>query len=123
MGNADEIRRVGQKGCSPVLASAVAYIMAHFFEPISLVDVASSTFASPCYVSRLFQKELGMGYVAYLNGIRVERAKQLLREPGLKIAEISGRIGIPDAHYFARLFKRMTGVSPTRYREMHAGQE
>jgi AraC-like DNA-binding protein len=104
------------RGVKPVLAKALGYIAANFGEPLSLDDVAEHAFASPCYVSRLFMRELGMGFVDYITSFRMEHAKRLLRGTDLKVFEVAERAGVPDAHYFAKLFKKSTGLSPTEYR-------
>ncbi len=101
----------------PVLANALNHIAAHFNEPLTLDDVAEHAFVSPCYVSRLFMRELGVGFVDYLTAIRIDNAKRLLSETQLKVFEVAELSGIPDAHYFARLFRKSTGISPSGYRE------
>lgn len=105
------------RALQPVLAKAADYIAAHFNEPLTLNDVAEHAFASPCYVSRLFMRELGVGFVEYLTAIRIENAKRLLSETQLKVFEVAELSGISDAHYFAKLFRKSAGVSPSGYRE------
>ncbi len=53
----------------------------------------------------------------YLNGIRVERARELLKDVKYKTYEVAEQVGIPDAHYFSKIFRRYTGMTPTEYRE------
>lgn len=105
------------RSMQPVLAKALDYIAAHFNEPLTLDDVAEHAFVSSCYVSRLFMRELGVGFVDYLTSLRIENAKRLLIETQFKVFEVAELSGISDAHYFAKLFRKSTGVSPSRYRE------
>jgi AraC-like DNA-binding protein len=104
------------KRVKPVLSKAMDYIEKHFTEQITLQDVAEHAFASPFYISRLFRKELGISFVDYLGKLRVENACRLLCETHLRILEVSERVGVQDAHYFAKLFKKHAGMSPTEYR-------
>jgi two-component system response regulator YesN len=68
----------------------------------------------------MFKKELGKNFVDYLNEIRIEKAKELLKDVQYKAYEIAEMVGIPDAHYFSKLFKKYVGVTPTEYREMQS---
>lgn len=104
------------KSVKPVLSKAMDYIEKHFTEAITLQDVAEHAFASPFYISRLFKKELGVSFVDYLGKLRVDNARRLLCETNLRILEVSERVGIQDAHYFAKLFKKHAGMSPTEFR-------
>lgn len=105
----------------PVLAKAMDYISANYREQISLGDVAKCAFVSPCYMSRLFNRELGVSFIGYLSQLRMEKAKQLLRDSRVKVFEVSEMVGIADAHYFAKLFKRHVSMSPTEYRGSFSG--
>lgn len=100
----------------PVLRRAMEYIEAHLGEPVTLEGAAEHAFASPCYVSRLFRRETGMGFVDYVTHMRMEKAKRLLEGTRLKVFDVAERAGIADAHYFAKLFRKHTGLSPTEYR-------
>lgn len=104
-------------GVKPVLSKALDYITEHFCEQITLEDVAKHAYASPCYISRLFRREIGVGFVDYVASLRMEKAKQLLGNTKLMVFEISEMAGIPDAHYFSKQFRKQTGLSPTEYRE------
>lgn len=68
------------------------------------------------YMSRKFKEEMGIGVVEYINRIRIEKARELLRNTDKNIQEISDEIGFADQKYFSRQFKREVGVAPTEYR-------
>jgi len=115
---AAKINNYNNKNIKMVLRKAMDYINEHYTEQITLNDVAEKIFVSSCYISRMFKKELGKNFVDYLNGLRMERAKELLKDPKYKTYEIAELVGIPDAHYFSRLFKKYEGLTPTEYKDM-----
>jgi two-component system response regulator YesN len=61
-----------------------------------------------------------MSFVAYLTNLRIRKAAALLRETDLRSYQIGERVGIPDPHYFSHVFKKMTGMSVSEYREQIA---
>jgi two-component system response regulator YesN len=65
----------------------------------------------------MFKKELGINFIDYLNGLRIEKAKELLMDPKYKTYEVAEKVGINDAHYFSRLFKKYVGISPTEFKD------
>ena len=101
-----------------ILRNAVEYLQAHYTEQISLNEVAKHTFVSTYYISRMFKKELGKNFVDFLNELRIEKAKEMLKDVRFKAYEVAEKVGIPDAHYFSRLFKKHVGVTPTEFREL-----
>lgn len=83
---------------------------------LSLKRFAEELFLNSSYLSALFKKELGMTLTDYVNANRIGYAKKLLKSTSLQIQDIAVRCGISDIHYFTRLFKRETGVSPREWR-------
>lgn len=112
-----KINNYNNKSIKLVMRKAVDYIQEHYSEQITLNDVAEHVYVSTSYLSRMFKKELGKNFVDYLNGLRIEKAKELLVDPRYKTYEVAEIVGIPDAHYFSRLFKKYEGLSPTEYRD------
>jgi len=117
-----KINNYNSKSIKLILRNALDYIHEHYSEQLTLNDVAEHVYVSPSYLSRMFKKELGKNFVDYLNGLRIEKAKELLMDPKYKTYEVAEIVGIPDAHYFSRLFKKYEGVSPTEYRDASAGE-
>jgi len=104
-----------------VLEPALHYVHAHFARPISAQDLARMSNLSLSQFNRLFRAETGAGVVDYVNRVRVEKAMQLLSEPSCWVYEVADRVGFDDARYFARVFRSITGMSPTEYKEqLHA---
>ena len=69
------------------------------------------------YLSMLFKKSFGINFVDYLTDLRISAAKELLADPLLSTAEIAGMVGYESPNYFARVFKKTTGMTPTEYRK------
>lgn len=111
-----KVNSYNNKSIRLILRKAVDYIHEHYSEQITLKEVADDAFVSTYYISRMFKKELGKNFVDYLNEIRLEKAKELLKDVKYKTYEVAEMVGIPDAHYFSRLFKKYEGITPTEYR-------
>ena len=82
----------------------------------SLATISHILRIDPSYFSMLFKKSFGVNFVDYLTELRIEAAKDLLRDPFLTTAEVAGRVGYESANYFARVFKKNTGLTPTEFR-------
>jgi len=122
MSIASKINSYNTKSIKLVLRNAIDFIHENYNKQITLNDVAEHVYVSTSYLSRMFKKELGKNFVDYLNGLRIEKAKELLMDPRYKTYEVAEIVGIPDAHYFSRLFKKYEGLSPTEYRDSSASE-
>lgn len=85
---------------------------------LSLKRFANELFLNTSYLSSLFKKETGMTLTDYVNQNRINTAKRLLKSTTLSIQAVAASVGIPDIHYFTRLFRRETGLSPREYRKL-----
>lgn len=95
------------------------YIRNHYNEQITLEEVSEIVGLSTSYFSALFKKETGEGFAKYLIGIRIEEAKQLLRESNLSIAAICKSVGYNDVKHFTHTFEKTTGLKPSAYRKLY----
>lgn len=95
---------------------AQAYIGEHYNEPLTLVDVAEKVGISGGYLSMMFSQALDMGFVDYLNQVRIEHACTYLEQNFFKNYEIAYRVGFRDEKYFSRVFKKIKGLTPREYR-------
>ncbi|WP_223156812.1 response regulator transcription factor [Thermosediminibacter oceani] len=84
---------------------------------LTLNSIAERLYITPNYLSTLFKTEMGQGFCEYLTEYRVERAKEMLKDVRLRIYEISDAVGYTDPHYFSKIFKSITGLTPREYRE------
>ncbi|HNX32163.1 MAG TPA: response regulator [Holophaga sp.] len=100
---------------SPLVSRAVAFVRENYGKPMSLESTAWSLGISPNRLSRLFGEEMGKGFSDYLIEYRIDRAKELLVVPGASIKHVSFSCGYPDPNYFSRLFKKVTGLTPTTF--------
>lgn len=82
---------------------------------LTLTDIASHLYIHPNYLSRLFKEKEGVGMSEYIIKLRVEKAKEYLEQPGMKVYEASERVGYESVAFFNRIFKRETGMSPKEY--------
>jgi len=100
----------------PVITKAKKFIEEHQTEDISLSDVAKAVNTSTFYFCKMFRKVTGINFTDYLARLRIERAKNLLLNPNLRISEIAFEVGFQSLTHFNRVFKRVLGQSPTDYR-------
>lgn len=98
------------------------YIDVHFAEPLSRESVAQAFYLSPNYLSHLFQKCGPMGFNEYLNHIRLEQARMLLKGHDMKVKDVAHACGFADSNYFCRLFRKNTERSPSEYRRQYHSQ-
>ncbi|SDB29178.1 response regulator [Eubacterium oxidoreducens] len=99
-----------------IIADALAYMEENYKENLSLQNVADAIGISKNYLSNLFKKELDITFVNYLTGLRIERAKELLKEGSLKMYEVAEAVGYNDYAYFSQIFKKHTGVTLSAFR-------
>jgi two-component system response regulator YesN len=105
------------KNISLKVRGIMDYVEKHYAEPITLYDVSESIYISTYYASRIFKQETGKNFVDYLNEVRIEKAKEFLCDVQYKIYEVADLIGVQDAHYFSKIFKKHTGLTPSEYRD------
>lgn len=99
-----------------LVAMMEEYIKKNFMHEISMQDAARAINYSDAYFSKMFKQQFGLNFTAYLTEYRIEEAKKLLRQPTVSVKDIGARVGYPDSNYFARVFRRMNGGSPSEYR-------
>ena len=102
---------------NPIVELAREYVAEHYYENLMLADVAEKVGVSAGYLSTLFQKQLEKGFVDYLNEIRIDHACTYLQQKYLKTYEIAYKVGFNDEKYFSKVFKKVTGQSPSEYRK------
>jgi len=98
----------------PEIIKLQKYIAENISENITLNKASKISNISKCYLSSIFKKETGEGFVDYVNKTKMERAKTLMQENGIKSYEAAEKVGINDDSYFSKLFKKHIGVSPSK---------
>ncbi|WP_409271491.1 response regulator [Neobacillus sp. SCS-31] len=118
----NELSEIGSKeeadfSCHPkVIQQAIEYITRNLSSPMTVEGIADDVGMSRSHLSTLFKKNLGCSIHYFIEGKRLQLAKQLLKESNLNIQEVGEQIGIQDAKYFSKWFKRCTGLPPSDYR-------
>ncbi|MFC5407015.1 response regulator [Cohnella soli] len=93
------------------------YIQANYHRDITLQDIANHLYVGREYISRRFKQETGENVSDCIGRIRNEKAKLLLLNPHLRIAQVAEMVGYQDEKYFSKVFKKLTGVTPNEYRK------
>ena len=99
-----------------LIQQAKFFLTENYASEITLEQMAQKLGISPSYLSRLFQKEFGVSFSAYLTTVRLENAVSLLRHTTLQIAEIAYRCGFKDSSYFIKTFRQHYGKTPGNFR-------
>jgi len=104
-------------GAADALQRAAAHLAFSLARPLRLEEVAAKVaFTSAGNLSRLFRQRYGMGFQAYLQKLRMEKAAELLRATRLPVARVARRVGYSDVSRFGQHFKRHLGITPTQHR-------
>ena len=82
-------------------------------------EISENFFISKYHLCRMFSEKLGVSLITYLNNIKVQRAKELIRKGALGITEIALTVGFNSSSYFCKVFKAEMGISPTEYRKQN----
>jgi len=109
---------VQQDNAEPqMIARAREFIREHQSEDLSLTEVAKAVNCSTFYFCKMFKKTTSLHFTEYLARVRIEKAKNLLLNPNLRISEIAYEVGFQSLTHFNRVFRRLVGESPTEYRQ------
>ncbi|MDR3645402.1 MAG: PocR ligand-binding domain-containing protein [Clostridia bacterium] len=100
-----------------VIYKTVDFVRRNYMNKITLEDVANFVYLSPSYFSKVFKDEMKSNFNAYLNSVRIEQSKKLLLSDAVKLVDVAGMVGFEDQSYFSKVFKKLAGVTPKRYRE------
>jgi two-component system response regulator YesN len=102
-----------------LVADIKRFIHRNFASPdLSIEGISREVRLSAAYVCRLFKEAAGQTVHSYITQYRLERARELLSDRKLpKMSEVASRTGFADANYFARVFRKATGLTPSQYRE------
>ncbi len=104
-----------------VIHKATEYIKQHYASKLTLDEVASHVYLSRSYLSKIFKEELHCNFASYINNLRVEKSKILLMDHSINLVDLASMVGFEDQSYFTKVFKRIVGVSPGKYRENRGG--
>lgn len=97
---------------SRLVRQAVSYINTHLYQELSLTVLCEAMGVSPSYFSRLFKKETGVGFLKYVRMKKLERARQLLKNPAYRTSQVAEMMGYHNYSYFYQIYKAQFGFSP-----------
>ncbi|MDR6552909.1 response regulator [Paenibacillus qinlingensis] len=95
----------------------VKYVKENFYNDINLSQISKLFFVTPNYVSHIFKREMGVNFTEYISKLRIDYAGGLLNSSTLTIQQVSEKSGFNDYFYFTKIFKRITGITPSEYRK------
>ncbi len=101
----------------------IEYMKDHVTERLSVDDVCRELHYNKSYVFRQFKKTTGSSLMAYFVKMKVQKAKEMLRETDLSVAAISDKLSFDSPNYFSKTFKKITGYTPSTYRKMRRGNK
>lgn len=96
---------------------AADYIKRNYNKKLTIDEIAQAVYLSPCYLSRIFKHTLGCTLMEYKNRVRIEKAKKMLKNPKYTIMQVAEKSGFDDPAYFTRVFKRVEGITPSRFKQ------
>ncbi len=121
LGNISNQLAIRQQNAEPVFISkARQYIEENLTEELPLARVAEAVHTSSFYFCKMFKKVTGLNFTHYVSRVRVERAKTMLQNPNLRVSEIAFEVGFQSLTHFNRVFRQLTGVSPSAFRNSAA---
>lgn len=112
----EEVSEASDQAGSFVVRAAMTFIESHYTQRISLSNVADHVFVSQWHLSKLINKHMNQSFFDIINGFRIEKAKELLSNPALKVHTIAQQVGYGDVAHFSKNFKKAVGRSPVEYR-------
>lgn len=98
---------------------AKEYIDRHYMENVTLETIAKRLNINPTYLSVVFKNEMKMNYNKYLTMVRMEKAKELLRQCDKNLTQVAHAVGYDRTAYFSNVFKMHMGIKPTEYQRLH----
>ena len=101
---------------NPLLTSIQAYLADRVEMKLQIEDLCGEFGYSRSYLSRLFQKETGQSLGRYATKLKIDKAKQWIRETDMNFAQISAKLAFDNPQYFSRVFKRCTGMTPSEFK-------
>lgn len=108
---------IAEKGKNGFVELAKGYVEDHYFENLTLGEVAERIGITASYLSSLFSQQMGVTFVDYLNEVRIDHACTYLKQNYLKTYEIAYKVGFRDEKYFSKVFRKVKGMSPSEFKK------
>ena len=104
-----------------IVKNALSYMEEHYAEKLTLTDLAEKMYVSQWHLSKLLNRHMKKSFSELLNETRVRHAKELLKDPSLRVGDVADRVGFLDIAHFSRVFKKCTQMSANEYRNKTFG--
>jgi len=101
-----------------IVDRAVDYIEKNYMKPLTMKNVADTFYVNSCYFCKIFKEQTGQTFTHYLMKLRVEHAKELMKDESLKLYDISASVGYENVQYFSTIFKEIEGITPSQFRNL-----
>lgn len=106
-----------------IVKNAMNYIESNYTQKLTLSEVAEKTYVSQWHLSKLLNRHLDKNFSEILNSVRIEKAKEMLKDPALRIGDVAEMVGFMDMAHFSRVFKKIIGISANEYRNQIGKKE
>jgi YesN/AraC family two-component response regulator len=104
---------------NPMVGEIVQYIDGHYQdEGLSLQQISEHMYLTPSYMCVIFKDDTNTTINQYIATVRIEKAKDMLKDNRVKVKEVAAMVGYSDSNYFAKIFKKHTGLTPVEFREL-----
>ncbi|MBC2593243.1 helix-turn-helix domain-containing protein [Ruficoccus amylovorans] len=110
-----------QRKLAPLVRAGIEFIQHRYAEALTLADAADSLGCHPDHLGRLFKAQTGLGFHQYLLRVRVACARRLLQSGRFNISQVCYQVGFQDQSHFGRVFRRLSGCTPSQYLHQHRG--
>ena len=111
----DLVKSFSTSKYSPVVGKCIDYIKINFYNKISLNTISNEIGISPSHLSRSFKKETNLTITEFINKVKIEEAKFLIKQNELSITDIALKVGFENHNYFCSVFKKLTSYTPKEY--------
>ena len=105
-----------------IVQRAKNFVHEHYMEDISRTEVAAVVYLTPEYMAKMFKKETGISLKQYISDYRVQKAKEMLSSPTVRISDVAANVGFDNFSYFSTVFKKTTGYTPGEFHTMTTGK-
>jgi AraC family transcriptional regulator of arabinose operon len=116
-----QYRNAARTDSDDIVTASIHFMRENIEKKLTLLDIAKFVGYSPSHFSSLFNQRTGYSPLAYFNQLKIQQACQLLDFTNMKINQVCFKIGIEDTYYFSRLFSKIMGMSPKKYKQIKKG--